>query len=110
MGLNCDAHFGVNTAQERDVSTFPPGGGMRHRGGAQNAPRLQGGPLHVGWRGREHLVYVGATLRGGGVDVRATLSPIPLKYHRATVIEDSATPSSPLLYHPTFFLDQNTEM
>ena len=29
MGLNCDAHFGVNTAQERDVSTFPPGGGMR---------------------------------------------------------------------------------
>ena len=38
MGLNCDAHFGVNTAQERDVSTFPPGGGMRHRGGAQNAP------------------------------------------------------------------------
>ena len=56
MGLNCDAHFGVNTAQERDVSTFPPGGGMRHRGGAQNAPRLQGGPLHVGWRGREHLV------------------------------------------------------
>ena len=36
--LNCDAHLGVNTAQERDVSTFPPGGGMRHRGGAQNAP------------------------------------------------------------------------
>ena len=38
MRLNCDAHLGVNTAQERDVSTFPPGGGMRHRGGAQNAP------------------------------------------------------------------------
>ena len=25
MCLNCDAHFGVNTAQERDVSTCPPG-------------------------------------------------------------------------------------
>ena len=25
MCLNCDAHFGVNTAQERNVSTCPPG-------------------------------------------------------------------------------------
>ena len=41
---------GVNTAQERDVSTFQPGGGLR----------LQGGPLDVGWRCREHLVYATA--------------------------------------------------
>ena len=99
MGLNCDAHFGVNTAQERDVSTFPPGGGMRHRGGAQNAPRLQGGPLHVGWRGREHLVYVRATLRGGGVDVRATLSPIPPRYCNRGQCHTIITPSlSPHLF------------
>ena len=36
---------------------------MRHRGGAQHT--LQGGPLHVGWRCREHLVYVRATLPEG---------------------------------------------
>ena len=41
MGLNCDAHFGGSirvTALERDVSTFPSGGGMRHRGQQHNAP------------------------------------------------------------------------
>ena len=27
--------------------------------------RLQCGPLHVGWRGRERLVYVRATFRRG---------------------------------------------
>ena len=43
----------------------------------------------------------------GGASMCVQLSA---QYHRATVIEDSATPSSPLLYRPTFFLDQNTEM
>ena len=31
--------------------------------------RLQGGPLHVGWRCREHLVYVCVQPSGGAVDV-----------------------------------------
>eukprot|EP00964_Phaeocystis_antarctica_P001062 scaffold601_cov73-Phaeocystis_antarctica.AAC.4 len=31
--------------------------------------RLQGGPLHAGWRCREHLVYVGVQPSGGAVDV-----------------------------------------
>ena len=78
MGLNCDAHFGVNTAQERDVSTFPPGGGMRHRGGAQNAPRLQGGPLQVGWRGRESTSSMCVQPCEGGASMCVQLSA---QYH-----------------------------
>ena len=40
--------------------------------------RLQGGLLHVvGWRGREHLVYMRATFRGGRRCARNSLSPIP---------------------------------
>ena len=39
--------------------------------------RLQGGPLHVGWRCREHLVYVGVQPSGGAVDV-PTIAAKPL--------------------------------
>ena len=56
--------------------------------------RLQGGPLHVGWRGREHLVYVRATFRGGRRCAWNSLGPVPLP--------KSPHLSSPLLYHPTF--------
>ena len=44
-------------------STFPSGGACAIE--EQHKMRLQGGPLHVGWRCREHLVYVRATLRRG---------------------------------------------
>ena len=39
--------------------------------------RLQGGPLHVGWRCREHLVYVCVQPSGGAVDV-PTVAAKPL--------------------------------
>ena len=39
--------------------------------------RLQGGPLHVGWRCREHLVYVCVQPSGGAVDV-PTIAAKPL--------------------------------
>ena len=39
--------------------------------------RLQGGPLHAGWRCREHLVYVGVQPSGGAVDV-PTIAANPL--------------------------------
>ena len=62
--------------------------------------RLQSGPLHVGWRGREHLVYSSMCVQpsGGAFDLRATLSPIPPLIEA----QSQATRSSPVLYHPPF--------
>eukprot|EP00964_Phaeocystis_antarctica_P118596 scaffold82379_cov67-Phaeocystis_antarctica.AAC.5 len=71
MGLYCDAHFGVNTAQDRHESTFPPGGGHASSRRSTNAP--------AGWTPprREHLVHVRATLQRGRRCACNSLSPIP---------------------------------
>ena len=43
--------------------------------------RLQGGPLHVGWRCREHLVYVCVQPSGGAVDVPASAKPLSILFY-----------------------------
>ena len=67
MRLNCDAHLGVNTAQERDVPTFPPGGGHApSRRSTQNAPAEWTPPRRVARpRAPRLLEYVRATFRRG---------------------------------------------
>ena len=55
--------------------------------------RLQCGPLHVGWRGRERLVYVRATFRRGR---RCACN----SQHNTTAKERHGVIT--LLYHPTF--------
>ena len=65
--------------------------------------RLQGGPLHVGWLCREHLVYVRATLQRGRRCACTSLSPIP-------PLKELHTVSSPLLYHPTFEVSRSIQL
>ena len=53
---------------------------------------LQGGPLQVGWRCREHLVYVCVQPSGGAVDV-PTIAAKPL----AAIVEASPYYFTPIV-------------